>query len=118
MVEEFRAVVTIEALQRKGQIGLNILDLGEYTLCTLAPGGAILCPGGVDIGHGQRPDEVTGQTVTAMGDGISFHEAGLGDIPEVGTDRDLVFQQASLKKQLGILFISGGYRKTAPGKRV
>ena len=53
VIEEFLAVVTIEALQRKGQPELNVLDLNQHAMCTFVPGGAILGPGGENIRHGQ-----------------------------------------------------------------
>ncbi len=91
VVKEFRAVVTIKALHGKGEFLFNVQDLGQHALCAFVPSGAIFDPGSVNIRHGQRPDKATGQAVATMGHGIGFHEAGLGDIPEIGTDEDLVF---------------------------
>ena len=49
----------------------------------------------MDIGECQAPDKVAGQRVTAVGDGVGLYKAGLGDIPVVSADRDLVSQQAA-----------------------
>ena len=95
VVEELRAVVTVEALQFKGQASLDVLDLLDDSGGAVVPHGATFGPAGVDIGERQAPDEVTGQRVAAMGDGIGFHEAGLRDVPVVCADGDLISQEAA-----------------------
>lgn len=90
MVEELGAVVTVEAFEGEGQTLLDMFDLLKDSGGAVVPGGPALGPSGVDVGQGQAPDEISGQGITAVGDGIGLHEAGLGDIPVVGADRNLV----------------------------
>lgn len=90
IVEELGAVVTVEAFEGEGQALLDILDLLEDPGSAVVPGGPAFGPSGIDVGERQAPDKVTTQGVSAVGDGIGFHEAGLGDIPVVGADRNLI----------------------------
>ena len=95
MVEELGVIVTIEASEFKGEAGLDVFDLCYNTGGAVVPCGPALGPAGVDIGESQAPDEVTNQRVTAVSDGIGLHEAGLRDVPVVGTDGNLIAQQAA-----------------------
>ena len=95
VIEEFGAIIAIEAEHGKRQHGFNILDLRRYAERAFIPGGTILGPAGQDIGHSQAPDEITGQAVAAMRHGIGFHEAGSGDIPMLGANANLVFEQGA-----------------------
>ena len=95
IVEELGAVITIEPLEFKGQIGFDVLDLFDDTGGAVVPCRPALSPSGVDIGECQAPDEVAGQGVTTVGDSVGLHEAGLGDIPVVSADGNLITQQAA-----------------------
>lgn len=95
VIQEFGTIIAIKAEHGKRQPGFNILDLRRHAECTFIPGGAILGPAGQDIGHGQTPDEITGQRVAAVGHRIGFHEAWLGDIPMLGANASLVFEQGA-----------------------
>ena len=100
-LDKFRAAWTaaekaeVESFEFEGEAGLDVLDLLDNTGGAVVPCGPAFGPSGVDIGKGQAPDEVAGQRVAAVGNGIGLHEAGLGDIPVVGADGNLIAQQAA-----------------------
>lgn len=95
VIKEFGTIIAIKAEHGKRQHGFNILDLRRHAERAFIPGGTILGPAGQDIGHGQAPDEITGQGVAAVRHRIGFHEAGLGDIPMLGANANLVFEQGA-----------------------
>src|SRR6476659_3956246 len=66
VIEEFGAVIAIEAEDGERKSCFNVLDLCHYPERTLVPGSTVLSPAGEDIGQSQAPDEVTGQAVAAM----------------------------------------------------
>jgi len=72
-----RFLIAIEAFQREWQQLLDGLNLVQEALGALVPGGPAFGPAGNDIRHGQTPDEITGQRIATMGDGIGFDKAGL-----------------------------------------
>ncbi len=76
-VEEFAAVITIEAQQGKRQCLLNGLDMIDNTACTFVLGRSALRPAGQNISECQAPDEITGQGVPAVSHGIGFHKTRL-----------------------------------------
>ena len=93
LVEEFRAVVAIEAFQRERQQVLDGLNLFQDALRAFVPGGPAFGPAGDDVGHGQTPDEIAGQRIAAVGHGIGFDEARLSFVPVMSANRNLGFQQ-------------------------
>ena len=76
VIQEFGTIIAIEAEQGERQPGFNILDLRRHAERAFIPGGTILGPAGQDIGHGQTPDEITGQGIAAVRHRIGFHKAG------------------------------------------
>lgn len=95
VIQEFGTIIVIEAEQAERQPGFNILDLRHHAEHAFIPSGAIPGPAGQDIGHGQSPDEITGQGIAAMGHRTGFHKAWLGDLPMLGANADLVFEQGA-----------------------
>ena len=95
MVEELGSVVTIEALEFKGQVGFYVFDLFDDTGGTIVPCGPTFSPSGVDIGESEAPDEITGQRVAAVSNGIGLDEAWPGNVPVVSADGNLIAQQAT-----------------------
>ena len=95
MVKELGAIVTIESLEFKGQVGFYIFDLFHDTSGTVVPCGPTFSPSGVDIGESEAPDKVTSQRVSAVSNGIGLDEAGLSNVPVVSADRNLIAQQAA-----------------------
>ena len=75
-IQEFRAIVTIKSLDRKGQRLLDRLDLRHHPLRALVPSGAAFGPTRIQIGHRQAPDEISSQAVAAVRHGIGLYKAG------------------------------------------
>ena len=90
VVEELGAVITIEGQQWKGQRVFNVRHFFEDITRAFVPHGTAFGPGGMDIGHDKAPGEIARKAVAAVSDSIGFHETRAGDVPVVGTDRDLV----------------------------
>ena len=80
-------------LREKGRRASISLIWRTTPVAPLFTGGAALGPAGENIGHGQAPDEVSGQRIAAMGYGIGLHEARRLDIPAAAANRDLVLEQ-------------------------
>ncbi len=95
VIQEFGTIIAIEAEQGERQLCFNILDLCHYTERTFIPGGTVLGPARQDIGHGQTSDKITGQAIAAVRHRIGFHEAWLRDIPMLGANADLIFEQST-----------------------
>ena len=91
-VEEFGAVIAIEGKQGEREFVFDIMDTVNNLLGAFVPDGTAFCPSGIDIGHGEAPDEITGKAVAAMSYRIGLHVTGLCDIPVAGAYRDLVAQ--------------------------
>lgn len=72
---------------------LNCLDLRHHAISSLVPGCPAFGPAGANIGHGQAPDEVSCQTVTAMRHRVGLDEAWLCDIPYPGLNRNMLLEQ-------------------------
>jgi len=92
VVKEFGAVIAVEAEEGKGQGFFDIFDLGQDAGFAFSPGGALFVPGGGDVEAVDGVGEHAGERIAAVGDGVSFEEAGAGFIPLVGLDGDLVAQ--------------------------
>jgi len=55
--------------------------------------GAAFGPGAVDVGQIEGMSELAVGAVAGVGDQVDLGEAGLGDIPVIGFDRDVVLEQ-------------------------
>jgi hypothetical protein len=52
-------------------------------------------PGGVNVGDIERVNELSGRRVAGVGDQIGFGKAWSFDIPGIGLDGDVVFEQSA-----------------------
>lgn len=93
VIQEFASVITIEAKQGERDRLLDIFDLFQDPVFSLAPDGPLFGPAGGDIDTIDRKGEHAHHGFTAMGHGIRFEETWPGFIPLVGLDRDLLSQQ-------------------------
>jgi len=89
MVEEFGAVIAIEAEQGEGQRLFDIFDLFQYTGLSLSPDGPLFRPAGGDVHAVDGIGEHTRYGFTAMGHRIGLKEAGAGFVPLVSRNGDL-----------------------------
>ncbi len=92
-VQEFGPVVAIEAFDGEREGLLDRLDLPQDAGGTFVPGRTAFGPAGEQIGHGQAPDEIAGQTGTTMGDGVGLDKPRLRDVPSFTLQGDLLAQQ-------------------------
>ena len=90
VVEEFGAVIAVEAEEGEGQGFFDIFDLGQDAGFSFTPGGPLFGPGGGDIDAVDGVGEHSGEGIPAVGDGVCFEEAGAGFIPLVGLDGDML----------------------------
>jgi hypothetical protein len=95
VIEEFGSVVTIETEQWEGQGSFDIFDLFQDVGFSLTPEGALFGPAGGDIHAVEGVGEGAREGFSAMGDGISFEEAGVGLVPLVGLDGDAFSEESS-----------------------
>lgn len=95
VIEELRAVVTIEAKQGEGQGCFDILDLLQDISFSFSPDGSLFGPAGGDIDAVDGIGEGAAEGFSAMGDGIGFEEAGSGLVPLVGLDGDVFSEKGS-----------------------
>jgi len=95
VVEEFGSVVAVEAEEGEGQRSFDVLDLLEYGSFSFPPDGSLFGPAGGDVHAVDGVGEHTGEGIAAMGYGVGFEEAGVGFIPLVGLDGDLVAEEGS-----------------------
>lgn len=95
VIEEFAAIVAIEAEQRERERRFDIFDLFQDSPFSLAPDGSLFCPAGGDIDAIEGKGEHSHHGFAAVGHGIGFEKTGTGFIPLVDLDRDLFSQQCS-----------------------
>ncbi len=95
VVEEFGTVVAIEAEEGERERGFDVLDLLEDTGFSFAPDSSLFGPAGGDIEGVDGVGEHAGEGIAAVGDSVSFKEAGAGFIPLVGFDGDVVSEESS-----------------------
>jgi len=95
VVEEFGSVIAVEAEEGERERGFDILDLLEDAGFAFAPDGSLFGPAGGDIDDVEGVGEHAGEGIAAVGDGVGFEEAGVGFIPLVGFDGDLVAQEGT-----------------------
>ena len=90
VVEEFGAVIAVEAEEGEGQGFFDIFDLFQDSGFSFTPGGALFGPAGSDIDAVDGVGKHAGEGFSAVGDGVGFEKAGEGFIPLVGFNGDLV----------------------------
>ena len=92
-LDEFGAVVAVEAEDGEWQGNLDGDDLLQDTAFSLAPDCTLLGPSGGDVGDIEGEGELTGHGIAAMSHGIGFEEARPCLIPLVGFDGNVVLEQ-------------------------
>ena len=95
LVDELRAIVGVDAPERKGQ---GLAELGEGRLdraLALAEHGGGLDPGGVDVGEVEGVHELALAQAAAMRHEIDLGEAGDGHVPAIGLEGDVMFEQGA-----------------------
>jgi len=95
VIEEFGAVIAIEAEQGKGQGLFDGFDLLQHPGLPLAPDGALFGPAGGEVDEVQGIGEQAGQGFPAMGHTVRLQESRAGLLPLVGLNGDVSFQQGS-----------------------
>jgi len=90
IIEKLASIVTIEAEQGERQSLFDLFNLFEGIGFSFTPDGSLFSPTGCNIDAVNGIGEHTGEGITAMGDGVGFKEAGLGFVPLVGFDGDLL----------------------------
>ena len=95
VVEEFGAVIAVEAEEGERERGFDVMDLFQDAGFPFAPNGSLFGPASGDIDGVDGIGEHACERIAAVGDGVSFEEAGAGFIPLVGFDGDLVAQEGT-----------------------
>ena len=95
VVEEFGAVIAVEAEEGERERGFDVMDLFQDPGFSFAPDGSLFGPASGDIDGVDGIGEHAGERIAAVGDGVSFEEAGAGFIPLVGFDGDLVPEEGT-----------------------
>jgi len=95
VIEELGSVVTIEAEQWEGQGSFDIFDLFQDVGFSFPPDGALFGPAGGNIDAVNGIGEGAREGFSAMGDSISFEEAGSGLVPLVSLDGDVFSEESS-----------------------
>ena len=92
MIEEFAAVIDVEAQDGERQMGFHVSDrLGNVGIAFI-PDGAGFGPLAKNISHSNAPDEVAFDRIAAMRHRIGLEKARGEDIAMGGADRDLQFK--------------------------
>ena len=95
VVEEFAAIVAIEAADGEWEVFLDVSDLFQDLGFSLSPDGALFSPSGGDIDEVDGIGIHTGDGIAAMSDRIGFEKAGMCFVPLIGFDGDLFSQEGS-----------------------
>ncbi len=96
LIDELAAVVGVDPEQGEGEHAARPLQRMDDAMLGAMQQRQALGPGRGHVGQGERAQEGTLRTATAVGDQVSLDEAWLdvGPLGE-GTDRDLLFEQPS-----------------------
>ena len=89
VVEEFGAVIAVEAEEGERERGFDVMDLFEDAGFSFAPYGSLFGPACGDIDGVEGVGEHASEGITAVGNRIGFEETGPGFIPLIGLDRYL-----------------------------
>ena len=92
-VDEFRAVVGVDATERERQGRAPLGEAFLHAHLAFPQDGAVFDPRGVDVSQIQRMEEVPVGAVARVAHQVHLGEAGLGDVPVIGLDRNVVLQQ-------------------------
>jgi hypothetical protein len=92
-VDEFGPVIGVDAAQGKRQLLAQRVERLLHADLAFAQHRARFDPGGVDVGHIQRVQKVAIGAVARVTHQVHFREAGLGHVPVIGLDRNVVLQQ-------------------------
>ena len=93
IIDEFRAVIRINAAQPEGQRLPDLVEGLPHAELALAQHRPGFDPGRVNVGDIQRVQKFAVGAVAGMRHQVDLGEAGLLHIPAVGLQRNLVFQQ-------------------------
>ena len=92
-IEEFAAVVGIEAADSKGQRLFDVFGLTKDPELALTPDGALFGPAGGDIRIIDGDGVLSVRRFAAVMDRVCFDKTGTKFVPLVGFDRDLMSQE-------------------------
>ena len=92
-VQELAPVVGVEAQQFKWQRGFHGSGGFHNAVRTFVPYRPVAGPSAQDVAIGHAPDEVPFQTTSTVRHRVGFQKSGPGDVPVVGADRYLGFEQ-------------------------
>jgi len=92
-LEEFAAVVAIEAKDGEWQGGFDRDDLLQYRAFSFSPDSPLFSPSCGDVGDIEAEDELSGHGLAAMSDRIGLKESRPCLIPLVGLNGDSVFKE-------------------------
>ena len=95
VVDEFTAIVGVQALERKRQALAHVLHGGLDPRGALAQDGPALSPGRVNVGEGQGVEELPLGAAPRMRDQIDLGPARRAHIPVIRLDRDVVLEQGA-----------------------
>jgi len=95
VVEEFGAVIAVEAEEGEGQGFFDIFDLFQDSGFSFAPDGSLFRPAGSDIDTVDGVGEHAGEGFAAVGDGVGFEKAGEGLVPLIRLNWDLVAEEGT-----------------------
>src|SRR6516162_3931014 len=93
VVDEFGAVVGVQTSQPEGQAGAHVIHGGADRALALAHDGPGLYPTGIDIGEVEGLNKLAIGGVAGMRDEVDLGEARHSDIPVLGLQRDMMFEQ-------------------------
>jgi hypothetical protein len=83
----------VKAFQGERCAGFNALEVITDSLTTFVPDGAQLRPAAVKVGKGKGINEIAGDRVATMGDGIGLDMAGRGGVGRAAPGGNAVAQQ-------------------------
>ncbi len=89
MIQEFRAIIRIEAKQGERERCFDLFDLFEDGGFPFSPNGSLFRPAGSNVDTVNGVSEHSGEGLAAMGNGVGFEKAGARFIPLVSFDRDM-----------------------------
>lgn len=89
VIDEFAAVIRVEAQKREREGVFDVFELLQDTVLAFTAHSALFSPSGGNIHRVDRVNEFTRKGAAAMGDGVSLDESGSRLIPLLGFDRDM-----------------------------
>lgn len=95
VIYKFAPIITIKTAQREGKPGFNVFYFFKNTGFPFAPDSSLFSPAGSDVNQIDGVNEHTGDSISAVGYGISFKESRPSLIPLVSLYGDTLTQQGS-----------------------